>query len=79
MPGILGSPRSAEEDSFARGGLEYPQYTKPSTFRGKAVPEVLLSGNHSEIEAWRRRKAREATESKRPDLMEDLDTAEEAE
>jgi len=79
VPGILGSPRSAEEDSFARGGLEYPQYTKPSTFRGKAVPEVLLSGNHSEIEAWRRRKAREATESKRPDLMEDLDTAEEAE
>jgi tRNA (guanine37-N1)-methyltransferase len=73
VPGVLGSSRSAEEDSFACGGLEYPQYTKPATFRGRAVPEVLLSGNHSEIDAWRRRKAREATESKRPDLMEEAD------
>ena len=69
VPGVLGSPRSAEEDSFfAGGGLEYPQYTKPAVFRGKAVPDVLLSGNHAEIVAWRRRKAREATETKRPDL-----------
>jgi tRNA (guanine37-N1)-methyltransferase len=69
VPGVLGSPRSVEEDSFfAGGGLEYPQYTKPAVFRGMPIPEVLLSGNHAEIIAWRRRKAREATESKRPDL-----------
>ena len=69
IPGVLGSQRSAEEDSFcADGGLEYPHYTKPAVFRDKPVPEVLLSGNHAEILAWRRRKAREATEIKRPDL-----------
>jgi tRNA (guanine37-N1)-methyltransferase len=69
VPGVLGSLRSAEEDSFcAEGGLEYPQYTKPAMFRDKPVPEVLLSGNHAEIVAWRRQKAREATETKRPDL-----------
>jgi tRNA (guanine37-N1)-methyltransferase len=68
VPGVLGSPRSAEEDSFADGELEYPQYTKPALFRDMPVPEVLLSGNHAEILAWRRRKAREATSSKRPDL-----------
>ncbi|MCI0655649.1 MAG: tRNA (guanosine(37)-N1)-methyltransferase TrmD [Acidobacteria bacterium] len=69
VPGVLGSPRSVEEDSFfAGGGLEYPQYTKPAVFRGMPIPEVLLSGNHAEIVAWRRRKALEATESKRPDL-----------
>jgi len=69
VPGVLGSPHSAEDDSFTGdGGLEYPQYTKPAMFRDKPVPEVLLSGNHAEIVAWRRRKAREATETKRPDL-----------
>ena len=68
VPGVLGSERSAEEDSFTAGHLEHPQYTKPSVFRGKAVPEILLSGNHAEIDKWRRAKAREATQTKRPDL-----------
>jgi len=68
VPGVLGSERSAQEDSFVVGELEYPQYTRPALFRGYAVPEVLLSGNHAEIERWRREKAREATGSKRPDL-----------
>jgi tRNA (guanine37-N1)-methyltransferase len=68
VPGVLGSQRSVEEESFVGGELEYPQYTKPAVFRGKPVPEVLLSGNHAEIAAWRRRKAREITRIKRPDL-----------
>ena len=68
IPGVLGSQRSAKEDSFAGGVLEYPQYTKPAVFLGYAVPEVLLSGNHREIQRWRYRKAQEATEKKRPDL-----------
>jgi len=69
VPGVLGSPRSAEQDSFTDATLEYPQYTKPAIFRGQPVPEVLLSGNHGEIEEWRRGKALEVTEKKRPDLM----------
>ena len=69
VPGVLGIRRMVEGDPFfAGGGLEYPQYTKPAVFRGMPIPEVLLSGNHAEIVAWRRRKAREATETKRPDL-----------
>ncbi len=69
VPGVLGSSASALEDSFSAGALEYPQYTKPPVFRGHAVPEVLLSGNHAEIARWRARKALEATEQKRPDLI----------
>jgi tRNA (guanine37-N1)-methyltransferase len=69
VPGVLGSSVSALEDSFSAGALEYPQYTKPPVFRGHAVPEVLLSGNHGEIARWRDRKALEATERKRPDLI----------
>lgn len=69
IPGVLGSERSAREDSFSDGILEYPQYTRPAIYRGHAIPEVLLSGNHAEIERWRREKALEATEKKRPDLV----------
>ena len=69
VPGVLGSSVSALEDSFSAGALEHPQYTKPPVFRGHAVPEVLLSGNHAEIARWRQRKALEATEQKRPDLI----------
>ena len=69
VPGVLGSAVSALEDSFSSGALEYPQYTRPPVFRGHAVPEVLLSGNHAEIARWRQRKALEATERKRPDLI----------
>jgi len=69
VPGVLGSPASALEDSFSTGALDYPQYTRPPVFRGHAVPEVLLSGNHAEIARWRDRQALEATERKRPDLI----------
>ena len=57
VPGVLGAGESVEEDSFSRGLLEYPQYTRPPVFREMAVPEVLLSGNHAQIERWRRRES----------------------
>ncbi len=69
IPGVLGSDRSAEEDSFFNSLLEYPQYTRPVDFRGRRVPEVLLSGNHSAISLWRRREAIKRTSSRRPDLL----------
>jgi len=69
IPGVLGSDRSAEEDSFFNSLLEYPQYTRPFDFRGSGVPEVLLSGNHSAISLWRRREALKRTSLRRPDLL----------
>jgi len=72
LEGVLGDARSAASDTFSRdaeGLLKYPQYTRPAVFRGMAVPEVLRSGNHAEIERWRREAAREATRAKRPDLL----------
>ena len=69
IPGVLGSEDSAAGDSFSDGLLEYPQYTRPAEFRGRAVPEVLLSGNHQEIARWRRRLALQRTWEKRPDLL----------
>jgi tRNA (guanine37-N1)-methyltransferase len=69
IPGVLGSDRSAEEDSFFNSLLEYPQYTRPFEFKGCRVPEVLLSGNHSAISLWRRREAIRRTSSRRPDLL----------
>lgn len=69
IPGVLGSPGSAETDSFADGLLEYPQYTRPAEFRGLRVPDVLLSGNHPEVARWRRRMALDKTLSERPDLL----------
>lgn len=69
LPGVLGSDRSAEEDSFFHSLLEYPQYTRPFNFRGSEVPAVLLSGNHSEILLWRRREALKRTAVRRPDLL----------
>jgi len=69
LPGVLGSDRSAEEDSFFHSLLEYPQYTRPSSFRGLPVPEVLLSGNHSAISLWRRKQALRRTYLRRPDLL----------
>ncbi len=68
VPGVLGNPLSLEVESHARGLLEHPQYTRPADFRGWKVPEVLLSGNHAEVEAWRRDKAEELTNLRRPDL-----------
>jgi tRNA (guanine37-N1)-methyltransferase len=69
LPGVLGSDRSAEEDSFFNSLLEYPQYTRPFDFRGSSVPEVLLSGNHSAISLWRRREALKRTWMRRSDLL----------
>jgi len=70
IPGVLGNDASAAEDSFSTGILEYPHYTRPATYRGWPVPEVLLSGNHAEIEAWRRTEALKRTLARRPDLLE---------
>jgi tRNA (guanine37-N1)-methyltransferase len=69
LPGALGDDQSADEESFSRGLLEYPQYTRPAEFRGMKVPEVLLSGNHAEIARWRAEQARKRTEQRRPDLL----------
>jgi tRNA (guanine37-N1)-methyltransferase len=69
IPGVLGNPRSTDEESFAAGHLEYPQYTRPPEFEGMGVPEVLLSGNHAEIARWRREQALRRTKSRRPDLL----------
>jgi tRNA (guanine37-N1)-methyltransferase len=69
LPGVLGSGRSAQEDSFFQSLLEYPQYTRPSNFKGMEVPEVLLSGNHAAIERWRKREALRRTMDRRPDLL----------
>ena len=69
LPGALGSETSAINESFAEGLLDHPQYTRPPEFRGMKVPEVLLSGNHAEIERWRKEAAIQKTKRKRPDLL----------
>jgi tRNA (guanine37-N1)-methyltransferase len=69
LPDALGSETSAENDSFSNGLLDCPHYTRPAEFRGMNVPEVLLNGNHAEIEKWRTRKALEKTRTNRPDLL----------
>ncbi|MDL2220855.1 tRNA (guanosine(37)-N1)-methyltransferase TrmD [Eubacteriales bacterium OttesenSCG-928-N14] len=69
VPGVLGSSDSALEESFSDGLLEYPQYTRPAEFRGLAVPEVLLGGNHAQIERWRREQSLLITKRNRPDLL----------
>lgn len=70
IPGVLGNEDSPRDDSFASGLLEYPQYTRPREFRGEAVPEVLLSGNHEAIRRWRRKESLRRTLARRPDLLE---------
>lgn len=69
LPGSLGHPNSAEEDSFTEGLLDHPQYTRPSEIDGMKVPEVLLCGNHSAVKRWRRKQALGQTWLKRPDLL----------
>lgn len=69
IPGVLGDKSSNESDSFCQGLLEYPQYTRPASFRGMNVPEILLSGNHQNIAKWRREQAVRVTKKKRPDLL----------
>jgi tRNA (guanine37-N1)-methyltransferase len=69
LPGALGNEAATESESFQDGRLEYPQYTRPQEFRGLNVPDVLLSGNHAEIDAWRRAQSEERTQQRRPDLL----------
>jgi len=69
LPGVLGDDESSKDESFSRGLLEYPQYTRPAEFRGMKVPDVLLSGNHAEIARWRAENARLRTQERRPDLL----------
>ncbi len=68
-PGVVGRTESIEQDSFEQGILDHPHYTRPASFRGMQVPEVLLSGDHAAIEAWRREAALEKTRRNRPDLL----------
>jgi len=70
VPGVVGDETSVARDTFARGLLDFPQYTRPADFRGMDVPRVLLSGHHQEIERWRRNQALARTLSRRPDLLE---------
>jgi tRNA (guanine37-N1)-methyltransferase len=68
IPGVMGRQESGEEESFENGQLEYPHYTRPRIWEGRAIPEVLLSGDHARIAAWRRAEAERATRERRPDL-----------
>tara|TARA_Y100000590_G_scaffold106072_2_gene120799 strand:- start:4351 stop:5097 length:747 start_codon:yes stop_codon:yes gene_type:complete len=77
IPGVVGSQDSVSEDSFARGLIEHPQYTRPSMFRNWKVPEVLLSGNHKEILKWRRQESLRKTFYRRPDLLDSVKLSEE--
>ncbi len=68
IPGVLGNQESAEDESFASGLLEHPQYTRPTEWNGRTIPEVLLSGHHQRVADWRQQKAEEITQDRRPDL-----------
>ena len=68
IPGVMGKAASGQEESFADGLLEYPHYTRPQIFEGLPIPEVLLSGDHGKIAAWRRAEAERVTKARRPDL-----------
>jgi tRNA (guanine37-N1)-methyltransferase len=68
VPGVVGDARSVAEDSFSAGLLDYPHYTRPAEWRGRTVPDVLISGHHGEIEKWRRQAAAARTRARRPDL-----------
>jgi tRNA (guanine37-N1)-methyltransferase len=70
VPGVVGDEQSVEGDSFVRGLLDYPHYTRPAEYAGQRVPEVLLSGHHAEIRRWRRQQALRRTWERRPDLLE---------
>jgi tRNA (guanine37-N1)-methyltransferase len=69
VPGVLGNAASASDDSFSRGRLDHPHWTRPAEYRGMRVPEVLLSGDHEAVRRWREERAEEATRAKRPDLL----------
>jgi tRNA (guanine37-N1)-methyltransferase len=76
LPGVVGNEASPADESFSDGLLEYPQYTRPAELRGRGVPEVLRSGDHGRVEAWRRRQAVELTRRRRPDLPDPSDPGE---
>lgn len=76
IPGVLGDPEGAQDDSHSMGLLEYPHYTRPPEFRGWSVPEILLSGDHGKIERWRREQALLRTLNKRPDMLEKANLSE---
>ncbi len=79
LPGVMGAAASADEESFSAGLLEYPHYTRPAVWQGRDIPEILLSGHHAAIAAWRRQQAEELTRRRRPDLWNALmDTAQAA-
>ncbi|HRE28218.1 MAG TPA: tRNA (guanosine(37)-N1)-methyltransferase TrmD, partial [Anaerolineales bacterium] len=69
LPGVLGDPTGAEDDSFAMGLLEYPHYTRPAEYRGWRVPDILVSGDHAKVARWRRQQALQRTRRRRPDLL----------
>lgn len=69
LPGVMGKAVSAQEESFAQGLLEYPHFTRPQVFEGRPIPEILLSGDHAKIAAWRRSEAERLTAERRPDLQ----------
>lgn len=69
IPGVVGDMESVETDSFSSGALKFPQYTRPSEFRGRSVPDVLLSGNHAQIDEWRENMSLQRTLARRPDLL----------
>ena len=73
IPGVLGSDESSEDESFSSGLLEYPQYTRPREYRGLAVPDILLSGDHAKIARWRRDRSLELTYERRPELIEQVE------
>ena len=77
VPGVLGGERSNLEDSFEEGLLEYPHYTRPRLFKGKEVPQVLLSGDHEKIRVWRRTESLKRTRERRPDLLKRVRLSEE--
>ncbi len=77
LPGVLGDPDGASDDSHATGLLEYPHYTRPPEFRGEGVPEILLSGDHAKIAKWRREQSLLRTLERRPDLLDKLELSEE--
>ena len=70
LPGVMGAPDSGTEESFEEGLLEYPQYTRPQEWEGRTIPEVLRSGDHAKIAAWRKQRSEEDTRLRRPDLWE---------
>ena len=77
IPGAVGSIESTQDDSFSTGLLQFPQYTRPAGYEGEGVPEVLLSGNHGEIERWRRRESLRRTFERRPDLLNEAELTDE--